>query len=229
MPSIQTLRSVAETGWSLVVSTLAWLAAALWTLSSWVRAVGAAAAGLVRATLNRTHRVLEPATRRAVGPVRAGLVGRRLDVSLVAVLLAPLLALVTAWWVGSTVGFGTLADWVVGTWTGRDPVFVVFLAAGALVGLGAVSAGVNSGLVPTVLLVAGPLFGAGVTRYGTHHPLYRSTEVVSLPEALAAGGAVAVAFGVPLGLVGFCLGVGVRRVAAVLRGGPGSAARPGEV
>ncbi|WP_255150851.1 hypothetical protein [Halorarius halobius] len=221
MPSItsisSTARSLARAGTSVSTTVLAWLVGLL-----------TAAFALARSGLARGRDAVADPVARLRGPLRVGLFGRRVDVSLLAALVAPVLALATAWWVGSTVGFGTVADWFVGTWTGRSPHLAVFLAAGALVALGAVSAAVNSGLVPTLLLVAGPLFGVGVTRYGRGATYYPTTEVVSLPEAVLGGLAVAAAFGVPLAVAGFCLGVCGRRVTDVLRGDSGPAARAGE-
>lgn len=223
-------RSAARTTASVLSTTIARLLASLVTvlarLHSALAAVLSAGRDLSQAALARGRDAATGPTATGVrGTLRVGLLGRRLDVSLLTALLAPVLALVTAWWVGSTIGFPALADQVVGTWTGRSPHLAVFLAAGVLIGLGGVSAAVNSGLVPTFLLVAGPLFGAGVTRYGRSQTYYGNLEVVSFPEAILGGLAVAVAFGVPLALAGFCLGVCGRRVADVLRGDSGPSAR----
>lgn len=241
MPSNDTGRAVAESLRDAFVSTLLWLlalcgtvfelaASAVSLLFAWTAtAITAVAAGTRTAAERVRGLLVGPGARIVGGPVKSGLFGRRLDVSLVAALLAPVLALATAWWVGSTVGYDVLADWAVGTWTGENPVMLVFVAAGALVGLGAVSAAVNSGLVPTTLLVVAPAFGAGVTRYGTTVQRYGGPDVFSLPEALAFGAFVGLAVGVPLGVLGFVLGVGLRRVVDVLRGDSGPSARPERV
>lgn len=144
--------------------------------------------------------------------------------SLLAVLLTPVLAAATAWWVGSTFGYATLEAWVRGTWYGTNPSLVVFLGVAALVGLGAVSAARNSGLLPTTLLVSAPIFGAAVTRYGTDASYAWGTSVVSLPEAVGVALAFAVAFGVPIAVCGFLVGAALRRVLAVFvpRSGPPS-------
>jgi hypothetical protein len=93
---------------------------------------------------------------------------------------------------------------------GTNPSTLVFVAVAVLVALGAVSAAVNSGLVPTTLLVAAPVFGATVTRYGTEVRYSWGTGVVSLPDAVAVAAAVAAVFGVPLAVCGFLLGAGLK-------------------
>jgi hypothetical protein len=161
--------------------------------------------------------------------VREALLGRRLEISLLAGLLSAPLALATTWWVGSTVGYPTLERWVRGTWHGTDPALVVFLGVAALLALATASAAVNSGLAPTTLLVAGPVFGAAVTRYGTEVTYEYGATVVSLPDAVGVAALFAVAFGVPIALAGFVLGRALRRVAAVLVGGAGRSSRPENV
>lgn len=153
----------------------------------------------------------------ATGPVRTALFGRRLSVSVLAGLLTAPLALGSAWWVGANVGYRTLTDLVTGTWYGTNPEVGVFAAAAILVGLGAVSAGLNSGLLPTTGLVVAPIFGAALTRYGTTVATWNGgTAVVSLPEAVAYATSVGVAFGVPIAVAGFLLGSALRRVGTVL-------------
>jgi len=158
-----------------------------------------------------------------VEPLRYALFGRRAAVSLLVCLLTLPLALGSAWWVDTTLGYATLVELVTGTWYGTNPESGVFLAAAVLVGLGAVSAGLNSGLVPTSALVVAPVFGAALTRYGTTVPTYGGrTTVVSLPEAVAYAASVGVAVGVPIAVGGFLLGVALRRAGVVLAdaGGP---------
>lgn len=181
---------------------------------------------LVSAVLTRIRAVLDGPVRRALsGPVRTALLGRRAEVSLAVTLLAPLLAVGAAWWIGG-LGFETLLEWVEGTWTGVDPYPLVLLASAALVLLAAVSVAVNSGLLPTALLVAGPVFGAAVTRYGTTVERGTGTAVVSLPEAVGVAGLFAVAFGLPVAVVGFLLGVAARRAVLVLTDGSEPGSRP---
>jgi hypothetical protein len=147
--------------------------------------------------------------------------GRRGAVSALVVALAPVLAVLGAWAVASTGGYEPLVDRVLGTWTGRAPSTLVFAAVGLLVAAATASAAVNSGLVPTTLLAAAPVFGAAATRYGNRvvDPGL-GPSVVSLPEAAAFAGGAALAVGVPVGVAGFCLGAAVRRVVrAVGRGG----------
>ena len=170
-----------------------------------------------------------PVRRTLAGPVRTGLVGRRAEVSLLAVLLAPVLATVTAWWVGTTVGYATLEGWVRGTWTGADPQFAVFLGLAALLAVGTASAAVNSGLVPTTALAAAPVFGAAVTRYGTTVTYSWGTAVVSLPDAVGVAAVLALAFGVPLGVASFLLGAALRRVSRVFGDDGGPTSRPERV
>ncbi|WP_435127778.1 hypothetical protein [Halobaculum sp. D14] len=196
-------------------------------LRRWVSAAAGALWTRTRRAADVARRVVSGPVRRTVtGPLRVAVVGRRTDVSLLAALLSPALALVVAWWVGSSVGYSALEAAVRGTWTGTDPAVGVFVAAGALLALGAANAGVNSGLLPTTLLVAAPVFGAAATRYGTRVAYETGAAVVSLPEAVAVAAAVAVAVGAPLGVAAFCLGAAVRRVVRVVGRGPGSSSRP---
>lgn len=90
-----------------------------------------------------------------------------------------------------------------------------------VVAAGATSAALNSGLLPTAVLVAGPVFGALLTRYGTESP-----RLVSLPDAVVFAAGVAVVGGGLLGLLSFVVGAGMRRVVSVLVGGSGPAGRP---
>jgi uncharacterized BrkB/YihY/UPF0761 family membrane protein len=173
--------------------------------------------------------VLDGPVRRALaGPVRAALFGRRTEVALVVALFAPLLAAAAAWVIGG-IGFETLLDWAEGTWDGTDPSSFVLLSAAALVALAAVSAAVNSGLVPTTLLVAGPVFGAAITRYGTTVERVYGAHVVSLPEAVGVAALLALAVGVPLALAGFVLGAAARRVVRTLTDGPAGSVGPERV
>ena len=149
----------------------------------------------------------------------------RVEMSLAVSLLAPVLAAGAALWV-SGLGFGTFLEWAEGTWYGTEPSAFVLLALVTLVALGAVSAAVNSGLLPTTLLVAGPVFGAAVTRYGTTVERGTGTAVVSLPEAVGVAALFAVAVGGPLAVVGFVLGVAARRVVLVFVDGDPRSAGP---
>jgi hypothetical protein len=209
------LRAALATALGLLSSAAARVRGLLAWAWSLAVAAFARARSRVAAGVARTRDVLDGPVRRVLaGPVRTALLGRRVEVSLVVVLLAPLLAAGAAWWVGS-IGFGTLVGWAEGTWTGTDPNSLVLLSAAALVALAAVSAAVNSGLVPTSLLVAGPLFGAAVVRYGTTVERTYGTHVVSLPEAVGVAALLAIAVGLPLALVGFVLGAAARRVVRV--------------
>lgn len=158
-----------------------------------------------------------PAKRFVTGPLREVLLGRRTHRSLVALLSAPVLALGVAWWVGSTVGYESLVAWVRGTWFGTAPSLAVFAALAALLLLAAASAAVNSGLLPTTLLVSAPIFGAAVTRYGTTVTYTWGAEVVSLPNAVGTATLLALGFGIPIAVAGFLLGSVLRRSATTLR------------
>jgi hypothetical protein len=67
----------------------------------------------------------------------------------------------------------------------------------------------NSGYIPATLLVMGPIFGIGFTRYGLTFEHYGT---VGVPEATAFAGFVAVVFGVPIGAAGFLIGTMLRKV-----------------
>ena len=180
--------------------------------------------------VRRTRGLLAGPVREALaGPVRVAVIGRRSDVSLLVVLSAPILALGTAWWVESTAGYAALEAWVRGTWYGTNPSLAVFLGVALLLALGAVSAAVNSGLVPTTVLVAGPIYGTAVTRYGTEVTYARGTAVVSLPDAVVFAAALAVGLGVPIAGCGFLIGAGARRLARVVTGDSGPSSRAGRV
>jgi hypothetical protein len=179
------------------------------------------AKGTVRAVgwcRERLDRLAGPVRRAVAGPLRTALLGRRSEVSVLTTLLAPVLALTVAGAL-SGVGFDAVREAVVGTWTGRDPHLVVLLAAAALVALGAASSAVNSGLLPTTLLVMAPVFGVGLLRYGTEPTVLSLDPVVSLPEAVGMAALLAIAFGVPLACAGFLLGRALRRVFGVFEGG----------
>lgn len=184
-----------------------------------VHSLAAGATDSIRRTRTFTGDGIAPSLGVIVRPLRVVLFGRRPGVSVLAALLAPILALTAAWAVGTSVGFDPVREWVVGTWTGRDPHLPVLLAAAALVAVGAASAAVNSGLLPTSLLVAAPVFGVALTRYGTEPMVLSLGPVVSLPDAVAVAALLAVAFGLPLALAGFLLGGALRRVFRVFEGG----------
>lgn len=220
-PAVSSLRESMSTVRSLVWVGLVWTAAALRTLSGrlWqsLRTVWRRLRSLAASVRTRGRRVFDGPVKRAVsGPIRTGLFGRRLDVSLLAVVVAPVLALGTAWWVGSTVGYAALEQWVRGTWHGTNPSLAVFLAVTLLFGIGVVSAALNSGLLPTAALVAAPIFGATVTRYGTEVTYSWGTTVVSLPNAVGIATLFALGFGLPLAVCCLLVGTAIRRIVTVL-------------
>jgi len=201
-PSNPVPRALNRTRSSLerLLSSLRWLLTAL-------RAVGRrAGAGIVSVAHGPVARL-----------VSTVLLGRRLGVSVLVVGLAPVLAVLTAAVVASATGYPPLERWVVGTWTGTDPRAAVFVGAAVLVGLAAASAAVNGGLLPTTVLVAAPLFGVAVTRYGTVVTTSYGDRIVSLPEALAFAFGVAAVGGVAVGVVGYGVGAGLRRAVDVVR------------
>jgi hypothetical protein len=233
-PDLSLPRQAAAKSVALLSVAVSWLATAAQTsaisLLRQVLTVGTLTRSSAQTLFQRARRLFEGPVRRVVaGPIRTGLFGRRIDVSILVTLLAPVLALATAWWLGSTVGYETLEQWIRGTWYGTSPSAFVFLAAALLVALGAVSAGVNSGLVPTALLVAAPTFGAAVTRYGTEVTYSWGTKVVSLPNAVGVAAVLALAFGVPFAVGGFLVGTAIRRLVAVFDRGSGPASSPGNV
>jgi hypothetical protein len=174
-----------------------------------------AAAGRLRA---RGAALARGPVRRAIrGPLVTLVLGRRAARSVTAVALGGVLAAATAVAVATTTGYHALAEWTVGTWTGTDPRAAIFVGGALLVALAAASAAANDGVVPTALLVAGPLFGAVVTRYGTTVSTYGGARVVSLPEAVAVAAGVAAVGGAAVTAVGYPLGVACRRAVRIVR------------
>lgn len=172
------------------------------------------------------RRVVDAARAWLCGPLKTALFGRR-PMSLVAVLSGLLLAVASAAFVQTTVGTAVLAERVVETWTGESPHPPLFIAAGGLLAVGAVAAALGAGLLPTLALVGGPLFGAGVTTYGTQYAVLGQTQVVSLPQAVGDGLGVAVWFGLPIAVAAFVVGRLLRRVVDALLGGAGGAGTAG--
>jgi hypothetical protein len=160
--------------------------------------------------------------RALAGPVGRALLGRRAAASLGVAACGLALAPVVAWWVGTGLGYPVVERWVVGTWTGTDPRTAVLVWFGLLAAAATLSGALNDGLVPTAVLVGGPLFGLAVTRYGTG-----AGTVVSLPEAVGFAAAVAVAVGLALALAGLVVGAGLRRAVAAARADLGPAIRNG--
>lgn len=209
-----------------LVMTVEWIAGAIRAavLTMWVLMRRLArTAWALGTTAHRKSRMFisGPVNQFVSGPLRTVLLGTRRDVSLFIALLSPILALITFWGVVSTVGYETLTEWIRGTWFGTDPSLAIFLAVGGLLVLGAVSAGTNSGLFPTSLLVAAPIFGAAVTRYGTTVSYAWGSRVVSLPNAVGIAILFALGAGIPVAVSGFLLGRTLRRVVRVNSGQSG--------
>ncbi|MFC7075010.1 hypothetical protein [Haloarcula halophila] len=223
---MSSLQNALRTATAALIAAMAWTRDALQSVYRTVRRVVVRCVRVgqgqtVAAWETMTRLLRGPGRRFVTGPVRVFLLGRRTDVSLLVLLIAPVLALASAWWVGSTVGYETLAALTRGTWTGTNPSMAIFIAASGLLLLGGISAGINSGLLPTYGLVSAPIFGAAVTRYGTTVTYSWGTEVVSLPDAVGIGLLIAFSLGLPLALGGFVLGRLLRRVVTVLGGRSG--------
>jgi|GEM_PF-2865746 len=195
----------------LLMSLLRWLVTALGAVTRRaVRWTGGAA--------RRVGRVVRgPVARLVYGPVTTLLFGRRAAVSIILVGLAPALAALAAGVVATTTGYPPLERWLVDTWTGTDPRAAVFAGGALLLGLAAASGAVEGGLIPTSVLVAAPLFGVAVTRYGTTVSTHFGPRVVSLPEAVAFALGVAAVGGVTAAVVGYGVGAGCRRAGRIVR------------
>lgn len=145
------------------------------------------------------------------GPVKAFMLGRRTGVSVGLILASPVSTIVVALWIRTTTGYLPLQSWVRETLTGTQPHAIVFLGVAALLGLGMLVSAANSGLVPTTLIVSGPVFGAAVTKYGTiYTEPHMAGQIVSLPEAVEFALAGAILVGVPIAMFGFVLGLLLR-------------------
>jgi hypothetical protein len=204
------------------------IAAAFARLRDGCRRAFARTRTLLGAAGTRTRTALGGAGARLLADsVRTFLFGRRAAVSVLVATLGVVLAGATAWGVASITGYPPLERWLGETWTGTDPHAVVFLATFLLVALAAASAASNAGLLPTAALVAGPLFGVGLTRYGTVVSTGYGQYVVSLPEAVAFAAAVAAIGGAAVTVVGYAVGAGLRRAVRVVRADPKYPARQG--
>jgi len=230
VPDTSSLQTVTARIASLLLGALSWLVATTVRVAHGTVWLASVFRTVLAREFERVRDVLTgPLKERVADPLGDVLFGRRLDLSLLVVLLAPVFALGSAWWVGSTVNYATLEGWVRGTWYGTDPVLAVFLAVAGLLALGTISAALNSGLVPTTVLVAAPIFGAAVTRYGTEVTYSWGTTVVSLPNAVGVATLFALAFGVPIAICSFLLGSALRRITSVFVDGSGRSSRPEQV
>lgn len=233
-PDVSSIRAAATTVVSVLSVSMSRIESVRRTVTGWLwialRVTGRRTRSVTRTTSTRTRRVFDGPVKRAVtGPIRTGLLGRREDLSLLTVLLAPILAAGTAWWVGSTMGYATLEQWVHGTWYGTQPSIVVFLGVAFLVAIGTVSVALNSGFLPTLVLVGAPIFGTAVTRYGNELTYHWGTSVVSLPNAVGVATVYAVGFGFPLAVCSFLLGLAARRILTILDFGSGPSSNPDRV
>lgn len=172
------------------------------TTARWSRTGTSAVPGVVvTAATSRT-------TRRLARRLGQGILGVRPEWTAVAIGVAPVVAVVTEWWVVTTAGYLAVESWVVGTWTGTDPHLVVFVGVVSLVAVSAAYTAMNSGVIPATLLVMAPVFGIGFARYGL---TLASSGTVGIPEATAFASLLAVAFGIPIGVTGFAVGTIIRR------------------
>jgi hypothetical protein len=181
------------------------------------RLLGVARSGIHRLHTRAGTTLRGPVARTVRGPFATLVVGRRTAVSVILTGLAPVLAALTAGAIATTTGHPPLERWLVETWTGTDPHPVVFAGAAFLVGLAAASAAAKAGLVPTSVLVAAPVFGVAVTRYGTAVSTHAGERVVSLPDAVAVATGVAVVGSVATVAVGYPLGAACRRAVRLVR------------
>ena len=205
--------SALRTGGYRLLGALILLSASVGRLAMTARSAGKktgrglAAGGSSAVSRGREALTGRRAERLARGAWR-GLVGRRTDVSAAAFLLAPLLALGTGWWVADAYGYRRIERWALGTWSGSDPHLIVFVGVAALVALAAAFAAWNSGLLPSIVLAMGPVFGIGLARYGLTVEFYGT---VGVPNAISVAAILALLFGVPIGTAGFVLGTLARR------------------
>ncbi|WP_052368089.1 hypothetical protein [Haloferax sp. ATB1] len=157
-----------------------------------------------------------------------GVVGRRRRTSVAAVLSAPIAAIVTGPLVAATYGYSRVEQWVLGTLNATDPNAIAVIGIVVLVAVAAAFAARNSGLVPTIGLTMGPIFGIGLARYGMMvehfspsklHRLFGATgmhfETVGPLETLGTAVFLACLFGIPLGTVGFTLGTISRKISGL--------------
>lgn len=145
-------------------------------------------------------------------PIRNLVFGRSARVSIGTTVLALLLAPAVAIGVSLTTGYPRIQTVVAETLQGTEIHFAVFGVAGLLIAMGTVSAALNSGLIPTHLLVSAPLFGLAITQYGTKiRYVTGEVETVPLSWAFEFATAIGLVGSVPLTLLGFALGTLVRR------------------
>lgn len=169
-----------------------------------------------------------------------GLVGRRRKPSVLAVISVPISAGIVGLVVAVTFGYPqveqlvigdteSLTQWVGGLLGASDPhstalvgLLVFVVAAGGF-------AACNSGLLPTIAVVMGPIVGIGLSRYGMviqHfspsklHRFFGITpmhfETVGPLEALGTALFLAFVWGIPIGILGFAIGTLSRRFKGLL-------------
>jgi len=165
-----------------------------------------------------------------------GLFGKRRKLSAIAILSAPILAIVFSLLVTVSIGYSriehlvignthSLGQWVVGIWSGTGPQTIAIVGLLLLVAGAGLFSAKNSGLVPTILFVMGPIFGIGLARYGTTiehfspskiHRHFGATamqfETVGPIETIGTAVFLALLWGVSIGITGFTIGAVGRRI-----------------
>lgn len=205
--SLRVIGSYLLTLFGRVYSGCSWLAG---QISDLIRGIGHRAGSLESALTDYFSTALgAETTRRVLGRVTDGLLGVRREISVVALLSAPLLALGTEWWVVTTSSYRRIKSMAVSTWTGTNPELFVFLGVAAIVAIATLFTVFNSGLIPATVLAMAPTFGIGFARYGFTAEYYGT---VGIPDAIAIGLMIAVAVGLPIGVTGFVIGTVLRRL-----------------
>lgn len=175
-------------------------------------------------------------TRPPLDRIWHGVFGTQRKSSVMAVVCAPVAAVVTGLLVNATYGYSrieqlvigethSLGQWVSGRWVDAGPHIIALVGIFLLITLAAAYSAKNSGLVPTTLVVMGPIFGIGLARYGMMiehfspsklHRLFGATamhfETVGVAEALGTALFIALLWGIPIGLFGFTLGTIGRKI-----------------
>lgn len=213
-PGGRTVRNSLVVFGSYLLAVVGWgFHGCLWVAgqgSSLIRGISRRARSLWSALTDYLTTLLESeTTRRVLERVADGLLGVRREISAVAILSAPLLALSTGWWVVTTSNYHRIESMAVGTWTGTNPEPLVFFGVGAIIAVATLFTAFNSGFIPTTVLTMAPTSGIGFARYGLTTGYYGT---VGIPDAITIGLITAVAIGLPLGVAGFVLGTLLRQL-----------------
>ncbi|WP_195156012.1 hypothetical protein [Halococcus agarilyticus] len=110
-----------------------------------------------------------------------------------------------------------LVDMFVATYTGSRA-HLLFAVGPIVLLLGAIgSAYLNSGLLPTGGLVLGPIFGFFVNRAGNPTVLKLDPTPLPLSDAIIFALTGASLYGIPITIIGFLIGIALRRVVVLGR------------